>query len=62
MGIFSMLGCKKEDEKEILTGIAVPICIAEEAKKSICKIIINTEKGNKIGTGFFMKTNVSDII
>jgi len=57
-----MLGCKKEDEKEILTGIAVPICIAEEAKKSICKIIINTEKGNKIGTGFFMKTNVSDII
>ena len=59
MGIFSMFCCEKEDETEIFTGMTVPINLAEEAKKSICKIIINTEKGNKIGTGFFMKTDDS---
>ena len=60
MGIFTMFCCEKEDETEIFTGITVPISLAEEAKKSICKIIINTEKGTKIGIGFFMKTDDSN--
>ena len=33
----------------------IPLSLVNEAKKSICKVIINTNIGLVMGTGFFMK-------
>ena len=60
MGFLCTFCYEKEYETDVFTGINVPITLAEEAKKSIYKIIINTEKGTKIGIGFFMKTYDSE--
>lgn len=57
MGACEIFKVKKENEIKANTlKISLPLDLIIEAKKSLCKIIIQTEKGNKIINGFFIST------